>query len=284
MTTLAATPALDTPSFEYVRKLVLDRSAIALEPGKGYLVESRLMPIARAHGHGTLTTFIDSLRRQPSGPLHTQVVEAMTTNETSFFRDIHPFDALRTIVLPQLLAARGAVKKLNLWSAACSTGQEPYSIAILLAEHFPALADWNVTIYATDLSQQVLDRAQAGQFTQLEANRGLPTALLVKYFDKVGLHWHIKPELKRRVRFLQANLIEPWPVLPTMDVVFMRNVLIYFTPETKRQILTKVRRQLAADGTLFLGGAETTLGIDEGWRRVNHGKTSTYCLASTARP
>lgn len=141
-----------------------------------------------------------------------------------------------------------------------------------------------MSIYATDLSQQVLDRAQAGQFTQLEANRGLPTARLLKYFDKVGLHWHLKSEIKRRVRFLQANLIEPWPVLPTMDIVFMRNVLIYFTPDTKRQILTKVRRQLAPDGTLFLGGAETTLGIDEGWRRVNHGKTSTYSLASAAHP
>ncbi|MCU0880050.1 MAG: protein-glutamate O-methyltransferase CheR [Pirellulaceae bacterium] len=282
MTTLAATPALDSLSFEYVRKLVLERSAIALETGKGYLVESRLMPIARAHGHGTLSAFIESLRRQPHGILHTQVVEAMTTNETSFFRDIHPFDALRTIVLPELVSARSAAKKLNLWSAACSTGQEPYSIAILLAEHFPALSDWTVNIYATDLSQQVLDRAQAGQFTQLEANRGLPAALLVKYFDKVGLHWHIKPAIKRRVRFLQANLIEPWPMLPAMDVIFMRNVLIYFTPETKRQILSKVRGQLAAGGTLFLGGAETTLGIDDAWRRVNHGKTSTYRLGPAA--
>jgi chemotaxis protein methyltransferase CheR len=274
-----ATHALDPSSFDYVRQLVLDASAIALEASKGYLVESRLMPLAREYGHQTVREFVSDLRARPAGPLHARVVEAMTTNETSFFRDLHPFEALRTTILPELIAARAATRTLNLWSAACSSGQEPYTIAILLAEHFPELADWKVNLYASDLSQQMLDRAKSASYTQLEANRGLPAALLVKYFQKVGLHWQLKPEIRQRVRFLKANLIEPWPILPTMDVIFLRNVLIYFTPETKRQILASAKRQLATDGTLFLGGAETTLGIDDGWRRFNHGKSSTYRLA-----
>jgi chemotaxis protein methyltransferase CheR len=183
-------------------------------------------------------------------------------------------------VLPDLIAARASRKTLNIWSAACSSGQEPYTIAMLLMENFPALRDWNVQIMATDLSQQMVDRARQGQFTQLEVNRGLPAQLLVKYFQRVGLHWQVKPEVQRWLKFQKANLIEPWPAMPTMDIVFMRNVLIYFTPDTKRTLLGKVKKQLASDGTLFLGGAETTIGIDDGWKRMNHGKTSTYRLTS----
>jgi chemotaxis protein methyltransferase CheR len=270
------TPLLDPPSYEYMRKLIHEHSAIALEPSKEYLVESRLLPLARQIGLPSVRDLVAQLRAGPFGVLHTQAIEAMTTNETSFFRDLHPFDALRKEVLPPLLAARSARKSLTIWSAACSSGQEPYSLAMLLREHFPQLKDWNVQIVASDLSQQMLDRCEQGQYTQQEVNRGLPATLLVKYFQKSGLLWQIKPEIRKLVRVVRINLNECWPSLPLMDVVFLRNVMIYFTPDTKRQILAKVRRQLAADGALFLGGAETTLGIDNNWERVNHGKTGSY--------
>lgn len=145
-----------------------------------------------------------------------------------------------------------------------------------LLEHFPDLRDWKVEILATDLSGEMVDKARRGEYTQLEVNRGLPSHLLVKYFQRDGLRWQIKPEVRRNIKFVKMNLAEAWPVMPTMDVIFMRNVLIYFTPESKRAILSKVRKQLASDGTLFLGGAETTIGVDDAMQRVNHGKTSTY--------
>jgi chemotaxis protein methyltransferase CheR len=271
-----AASKLDLPTFEYVRKLVLETSAIALEPTKEYLVESRLMPLARQRGLASLNDLVARLRGEPFGELHTAVVEAMTTNETSFFRDVHPFEALKSSVLPQLVAERSRCKSLTIWSAACSSGQEPYSLAILLAEHFPLLADWNVQIVASDLSQAMLDRAASGKFTELEVNRGLAASLLVKYFEKDGPDWRIKAEIRRRVRFLRLNLIQSWPVLPTFDVVLLRNVLIYFNPGAKRQILQQMQRRMAGDGVLFLGGAETTLGIDDSWERVCHGKASSY--------
>lgn len=276
-----STTALDQPTFDYVRKLVHDRAAIALEAGKGYLVESRLLPLAQQHGQATLREFIDRLKAQPYGELHAQVVEAMTTNETSFFRDVHPFEALRKDVLPPLLDSRTSRKSLRIWSAACSSGQEPYSIAMLLLEHFPQLHDWSVQIFASDLSQQMIERARSGSYSQLEVNRGLPAALLVKYFRQSGPAWEVMQPVQRRVQFFPLNLIEPWPSLPVMDVIFIRNVLIYFTPETKLQILSKVQRQLAQGGTLLLGAAETTIGIDESWQRVDHGKTSSYRQSGT---
>jgi chemotaxis protein methyltransferase CheR len=283
MTTATLTIPPSAPgdsAFEFVRKLVHERSAIALEATKEYLVESRLLPVARQHGLASLNDLVATIRGKPFGPLHAQIVEAMTTNETSFFRDIHPFEALKSNVLPPLIAQRSQARALTIWSAACSTGQEPYTIAMLLAEHFPQLAGWNVQIFASDLSQQVLDRAAAGEFSQLEVNRGLPAAMLVKYFEKQGLQWRVKAEIRRRVRFVRANLIENWPPMPALDLVFLRNVLIYFTADTKRQILAKMRKHLAPWGELFLGGAETTLGIDDAWERVCHGKASTYRLAT----
>jgi len=270
-TTTSAT--LDQPSFAYVCKLVRDHSAIALEPSKGYLVESRLAPIVARRGLASIRDLVAQLRDKPYGEVHAEVVEAMTTNETSFFRDLHPFDVLKSVVLPELIAARAAQRTLSIWSAACSSGQEPDTIAMLLLE---VLRDWKVEILATDLSREMLDKARKGEYTQLEVNRGLPSHFLIKYFQREGLRWQVRPDVRRPIRFVKMNLAEAWPVLPTMDVIFMRNVLIYFTPETKRAMLAKVRRQLAGDGTLFLGGAETTIGIDDAWRRVNHGKTSTY--------
>lgn len=271
----------DTPTFQYVRELVQRRSAIALEPGKDYLVESRLLPLARAQGLESVPQLVQRLKSQPEGPLHAQVVEAMTTNETSFFRDVHPFEVLRSVVLPELIAARAGRRTLRIWSAACSTGQELYSLAILLAEHFPQLESWEVELLGSDLAQGVLDKAAEGRYSQLEVNRGLPAALLVKYFDKEGLSWRVKESLRRRVRLARINLIEPWPPLPRMDVIFLRNVLIYFPPEVKRQILGRMRQRLAPDGALFLGGAETTLGLDDAWQRIPAGKTSFYRPSSS---
>ena len=267
---------LSPAAFEYVRVLVLERAAIVLDAGKTYLVESRLLPIARAEGCSTVNALTERMRAQPYGRLHTMVVEAMTTNETSWFRDHTPFDALREHVLPQIIDARSKERKLHIWSAACSTGQEPYSIAMILADHFPQLAGWDVTIFASDLASTVLDQARSGVFSQMEVNRGLPAAMLVKHFHRNGTHWKVSNDIRDRVRFGTVNLAAPWPALPPMDIVFLRNVMIYFDSTTKRDILNKVKRVLRHDGVLFLGTAETTLHLDETFQRQQFGQASCY--------
>ena len=276
------TANLDRDSFDYIQALVLERSAIVLDPSKAYLIESRLTPVARQHGYGTLAELVAALRNPGSMDLRQEVIEAMTTHETSFFRDIHPFEALRSTILPRLIAARGQARSLNIWCAACSSGQEPYTIAMLLREHFPLLTQWNVRLLATDLSSQIVNRAREGVFTQTEVNRGLPAPLLVKHFQKVGLKWRLKDEIRRMVQFSEMNLVEAWPAMPRMDVVFLRNVLIYFSGETKRDILWKVERLLAADGCLFLGGAETTLNLSDAFARVTIDKSVCYQLQKVA--
>jgi chemotaxis protein methyltransferase CheR len=260
----------------YVRELVFRRSAIVIDDGKEYLVESRLAPLARSEGLPGIAELIVRLRTQPANTLHAKVVEAMTTNETSFFRDIHPFDALRTQLLPQLRSARAATKTLRIWSAACSTGQEAYSIAMTIREHFPALASWNVRIVGTDLSTAMVARAQQGTFNQIEVNRGMPAPLLVKYFERKGVQWRAKDCLRELIECKTMNLAEPWMGLPRCDIVFLRNVLIYFDVPTKRAILTRVKQILAPDGYLFLGGAETTLKLDDSFERVQVDKAVYY--------
>jgi chemotaxis protein methyltransferase CheR len=254
--------------FDYVRGLVRDRSAIVLEPGKEYLVESRLLSLVQRKGMPDIATLVSELRRVRDGGLHTQVVEAMTTNETSFFRDIHPFNALRDTLLPEVIERRGSERSLKIWSAACSSGQEPYTIAMLIRENFPALASWRIEILGTDLSTEVLERAREGRYAQLEVNRGLPAPMLVKYLEHQGASWVVKPDLKRGIDFRPMNLITPWPTMPRFDFVFLRNVLIYFDRATKHQILENVRRVLRPDGYLFLGAAETTLNVHDGYERV----------------
>jgi chemotaxis protein methyltransferase CheR len=262
--------ALGEREFEYVRALVHERAAIVLEPGKSYLVESRLMPLARAEGLATVAELIARLKRARAGRLHRLVVEAMTTNETSFFRDVRPFEALRQVVLPELIARRAGERRLCLWCAAASSGQEPYSVAMLLREHFPRLAEegWMLRLLASDLSEEMVERAREGCYRQLEVNRGLPAALLVKYFEKVGVEWRLHEDIRRMVEFFPLNLAEAWPPLPPMDVILVRNVLIYFDAETKRAVLARMRRLLRPDGYLFLGGAETTLHVDDAFERV----------------
>jgi chemotaxis protein methyltransferase CheR len=268
----AETPVVD-PDHTFIRELVRARSAIVLEPGKAYLIESRLAPVARSEGLGTLRDLVIRLRAGIDEPLQRKVVEALTTNETSFFRDHHPFEALRQQILPELFRSRSATRMLNLWSAACSTGQEAYSIAIAireyLAEHAGDLGEgWRVRILATDLATRVLARARAGAFTQLEINRGLPAAFAVKYFRREGTEWIAHDSIRQMIDFREMNLAAPWPSMPPMDVVFLRNVLIYFATDTKKEILGKVRRVLRPDGVLFLGTAETTLNLDEAFERV----------------
>jgi chemotaxis protein methyltransferase CheR len=249
-------------SFKYVCELVHRRAAILIEAGKEYLVDARLGPIAKAHGLPSVDALVDKLRRDERGPLAQEVIEALTTNETSFFRDIHPFEVLRTTVLPTLIRARAATRSLRIWCAAASTGQEPYSIAMTIRDHFPELATWNVQIIATDINATVLARARSGIFRQLEVNRGLPAAMLVKHFEKNGIDWQIKPSLRQMISFQELNLLERWPLFAQQDVVFIRNVLIYFDIPTKRELLRRVRENLRDDGYLFLGGAETTMNID----------------------
>ena len=268
--------------FDFLRGLVRERSAIVLEPGKEYLVESRLVPLVRDRQLASIPALVSALRAQPRGELERAVVEAMTTNETSFFRDHHPFEALRTRLLPELVAARGAERRLRFWSCACSSGQEAYSLAMLLREHFAALEAWDVSILATDLSREMVQRTQQGTYGQLEMNRGLPAPYLVRYFERHATQWQVRPELRRLVQAREMNLLEPWPPLPRFDLVFLRNVLIYFDLETKRLILRRVRQALRPDGYLLLGGAETTVLVDDAWERVVLGSTVAYRPHATA--
>lgn len=272
--------ALNTADFDYIRDLVLKRSAIVLDAGKEYLVESRLIPLARQEGFASLAELIAQLRAQSFNGLHWKVVEAMTTNETSFFRDLYPFEALKKTVLPDLLAKRATERKLNLWCAASSSGQEPYTVLMLLREHFPTLAAWTVRFFAGDISKEMLERTRAGRYSQLEVNRGLPAPLLVKYFQKQGIEWQVKEDLRRALELFQVNLAAGWPALPPMDIIMMRNVLIYFDVATKKAILGKIRRVLRPDGYLFLGAAETTLNLDDAFERAELAKSGCYRLRS----
>jgi chemotaxis protein methyltransferase CheR len=272
-----ATTTLDANTFNFVSAFIREKSAIVLEPSKAYLVESRLSPVARENGMASVAELVVALKRPGNRVLTQQVVDAMTTNETSFFRDLHPFDALKSHILPELIEKRSRERTINIWSNACSSGQEVYTIAMLLRENFPVLASWKVRLIATDLSSVILKKAQEGLFNQTEVNRGLPMPMLLKYFTKAGLQWQIKDEIRKMVEFREVNLVEPWPTwLPKMDIVFLRNVLIYFSPETKTAILNKVHRTMQSDGSLFLGGAETTMNLDTKFSRVAVGKAVCY--------
>lgn len=276
-----ATLSTDNTTFDFLTKFVRDKSAIVLEPSKYYLIESRLMPIVRDNGLASLPDLVTALKRPGSRDLSQKVIDAMTTNETSFYRDIHPFDALKTTILPDLIKRREKERTLNIWSNACSSGQEVYSIAMMLREHFPVLQGWKVRLIASDLSQSILRKAQEGIFNQTEVNRGLPMPLLLKYFTKNHLNWQIKEEIRSSIEFREVNLIENWPSLPMMDIVFLRNVLIYFDPPTKTNVLNKAAKLLRSDGYLFLGGAETTMNLDVKLTRETVGKATTYRSSAT---
>lgn len=261
------TLAADT--FAYVADLVRQRSAISLEPGKEYLVESRLAPLARERGMD-VDAYVRALRAQPRESELMGVVEALTTNETSWFRDQTPFVALSQHVVPALRAHLGRLDSLRVWSAACSTGQEPYSIAMVLDGTLDAGTALSIT--ATDLSEQVLARARAGTYTQLEINRGLPAPMLVRHFQRAGAHWQVSDPLRKVITFRRHNLLDPAPAGGPFDVVFLRNVLIYFDLAVKRAVLDRVLRAMRPGGYLVLGAAETTLGVHDGFERVEAGR------------
>lgn len=249
--------------FDLISRTVKERAGIVLTRDKVYLLESRLMPVARRYGMKSLTDIVQSLRTRPDERLLRDVVDAMTTNESLFFRDIKPFDQLREKVLPPLMKARAAGRSIRIWCAACSTGQEPYSIAILLKELGAKVAGWRFEIIGTDISREVVERARAGTYSQFEVQRGLPITLLVKYFKQEGDRWEISRDIRSMVTFREFNLLTPMRSLGRFDIVFCRNVLIYFDTETKGKVLGGIREVLAPDGVLYLGGAETVIGVTE---------------------
>lgn len=264
------------PDFHFIRDLVHRKAAIVLEDGKEYLAETRLQPLVKNEGLGTIADLVSQLRRASTGPLHEQVVDALTTNETSFFRDIHPFESLRTSVLPELIERNKLTRTLRVWCGASSSGQEPYTLALLIREHFPELAGWRVDISATDISPTMVARATAGRYSQIEVNRGLPAKLLVRWFTQDGTTWVLDPSVRSMVRYSTMNLAAPWPAMVPVDLVLLRNVLIYFDVPTKRTILGKVHDLLRPNGLLLLGGSETTLNIDDRLVRSVHGRTTWY--------
>lgn len=267
---------IEATDFDYVRNLVRDHAAIVLDDGKEYLVEARLYPVARREGFGSITELVDQLRQKPYNGLHEKVIDAMTTNETSFFRDGRPFQALKNHLLPEFLEKRAATKQIHIWCAASSSGQEPYTVAMLVHEFFASYPDWTVRILASDISEEMLTRCREACYSQIEINRGLPAQYLVKYFEKHGMEWHLQENIRRMVEFQRINLAHPWPTLPMVDIVFMRNILIYFDTETKKDILVRTREHLRSDGYLLLGGAETTLNLDDEYEQVYFGKASCY--------
>ena len=269
--------AVSAADAAFVRELVQRRAAIKLDEAKDYLIEMRLAPLLDENGADSIAALIAKARQGDRG-IDTKIIEAITTHETSFYRDIQPFETLRKVLLPGFKNSRGALRKLNIWCAACSSGQEPYSIAMLLLEHFPDMASWPVRIFATDISERVLARAQTATFSQMDVNRGLPAAQLVKYFERQGTHWRLKPAVRQLVTFQPLNLLDGHRFPARPDIVFLRNVLIYFDVASRRKILDRVRETIAPDGALFLGAAETTLNVAEGWERVAEGGHSYYVV------
>lgn len=272
---------LTATSFDYVRTLVHRESAIVLNPGKEYLVEARLLPMARRRGLTDVHALVEAVRLRPDRESTRAIVEALTTNETSWFRDGDPFAGLTSTVVPALTAARGPGETLRVWSAACSSGQEPYTIAMLLKDALPA-GQRRVEIAASDLSREMVERTRAGRFSQLEVNRGLPAPLLVRHFTRAGNEWQVSADLRAMVNAFECNLAVDLPRMAPFDVVFLRNVLIYFDIPTKQKILARVRALMRPDGWLFLGAAESTLGVADSWERVVMGRSSAY--RPTSRP
>ncbi len=266
--------ALGSPEAHFLRDLVYQRSSIVLDDTKGYLIETRLDRVARAAGLKDVNQLIHEAR---AGRMVQEIVEGITTHETSFFRDRHPFDALKEKVIPELLERRQG-RRLHIWSAACSSGQEPYSIALTLREAFPQLDASRAHILATDLSEAILDTAREGRFKQMEINRGLPARLATQYFQREGMYWRAKPVLRELIEFKAMNLAEAWSLYPRPDIVFLRNVLIYFDVPTRKRILDTVAKNMAPDGVLFLGAAESTLNVDDRWVTEKHGPARYYRL------
>jgi chemotaxis protein methyltransferase CheR len=265
--------SLQPTDFAFVTQIVRQRSSIDLQPGKEYLVESRLAPVARTVGERDIAGVVSRLRRGDT-EVTELVVDALTTNETSWFRDSHPFQAVTQHVLPEL--AKSGNRSLTFWSAACSSGQEAYSLAMLLLDWLPLHPGISAQIVGTDISPRMVERARSGKYSQLEVNRGLPAQYLVKYFDQVGRDWVLRQQVRSMARFERGNLALPAVGVPACDVVFLRNVLIYFDLDTKRTVLSHIRRVLKPGGYLLLGGAESTLNLDGAFQRVELGRAVVF--------
>ena len=246
--------------YGYLRQLVFGLSQNVLDPSRDYLFETRLTKLLRNQGMTHLEELVEHLKMRKNPTLERSIAEAMTINETSFFRDGRPFELMRTDLLPKLIESRRITRSLRFWSAACSTGQEAYSLAMLMAEHFPMLSAWNIRIEGTDICGEVVQRARSGCYHRIEINRGLPARFVVRYFDHVGEDWVVRPELRKKCNFRQANLCQsPLPFARAddrFDVIFLRNVMLYFSQETRKTLLTGIHRLLAPDGILFLGSSE----------------------------
>ncbi|MEQ8332896.1 protein-glutamate O-methyltransferase CheR [Nisaea sp.] len=259
---------MNSSDFEFLSSMLYKQSGLVLTPDKGYLLETRLQPVARSHGLSSIEQIVSTLKSRRDEKLVNSITDAMTTNESLFFRDRTPFDQFKTVVLPSLLQSRAAKKSIRIWSAACSSGQEPYSLSMVLDELASKLAGWRVEIVATDISAEMVARARAGIYSQFEVQRGLPVQLLVKYFQQDGDRWQLNEKIRRMVTFREFNLLQDPRALGNFDIVFCRNVLIYFDQETKRKVLEGVSRQIAPDGYLYLGGAETVISITDKFQPV----------------
>ena len=270
-------------NFTFLAKFLKDESGLVITEEKAYLVESRLVPVARKRGLADLDDLIVAVRQNKDPNLGKAVVEAMTTNESFFFRDIKPFESLKNTVLPQIVQIRKAAKatKIRIWSAACSSGQEPYTIAMLLKENPALLQGLNVEIIGTDISNEILVKAREGIYTQFEAQRGLPIQLLMKYFTQVGEHWQINEDIRNAVQLKHANLLQDLRGLGKFDIVFCRNVLIYFDAPTKSEVLNRIRSMMPGDGYLFLGAAETVVGISDRFKTIP-GERGVYAADAAA--
>lgn len=266
---------LSLTDFNFVAKLVERKCAILLPTGKEYLVEARLNTLARKKGLDSIAELLANVRKAPYTTLPDEVVDALTTNETSFFRDARPFDGLKNVIIPDLIEKRANSRTLNIWCGACSSGQEPYSVLITLLEYFSELENWNINYFATDFSAEMVERTEAGVYADLEVKRGLSEVLKLKYFDKIDKGWRAKPMLRSMLQVRRLNLIEHWS-LPPIDLVMMRNVLIYFDNEVKKDILQRVHKTLTNDGYLMLGAAETTISIDSSYSVEDAGSARCY--------
>ena len=246
--------------YGYLRQLVFGLSQNVLDPSRDYLFDTRLTKVLRNNGMTRLEELVQHLKIRKNPILERSIAEAMTINETSFFRDGRPFELLRTVLLPKLIESRRHARSLRFWSAACSTGQEAYSLGLMIHEHFPLISSWNIRFEGTDICAEVVERAQAGCYHRIEINRGLPARFVVRYFDHIGEDWTVKPEIRKLCNFRQANLCaSPLPFNRSddrFDVIFLRNVMLYFSQETRKTLLAGIHRVLAPDGVLFLGSSE----------------------------
>ncbi len=268
--------------FLYIQELLLKETGVSIDRSKEYLLEGRLDHIKSEQKLTTINQLLQKIKSDPIGnaDLKKLVLEALLTHETFFFRDNHPFESFKQVILPNIMKAKKDSRVINIWNAACSTGQEPYSLAIYIKEHFPELRSWTVNIWATDLSDQILDKAKLGLFRDIEISRGLPEELLKRYFIKEGKNWALNQEIKKMIKFEKLNLLHPFPHMPKQDIIFMRNVLIYFDEETKKEIFSKVENVLADTGYYILGSTETPINLTKAFKAETVIKTICYRLTN----